>query len=86
MAELFVSMGHEPQLAELERTYYLWLMVGSPISLAKVVFSSYFAGIGRTKLVMICDLCGLVLNIPLCYAMVFGVAGFPEMGIAGAAL
>jgi MATE family multidrug resistance protein len=61
-------------------------MVGSPISLAKVVFSSYFAGIGRTKLVMICDLCGLVLNIPLCYAMVFGVAGFPEMGIAGAAL
>ena len=86
VAELFVSMGHEPQLAELERTYYLWLMVGSPISLAKVVFSSYFAGIGRTKLVMICDLCGLVLNIPLCYAMVFGVAGFPEMGIAGAAL
>ena len=46
VADLFVSMGHEPQLAELERTYYLWLMVGSPISLAKVVFSSYFE-IGR---------------------------------------
>ena len=86
VTDLFVRMGHEPQLAELERTYYLWLMVGSPISLAKVVFSSYFAGIGRTKLVMICDLCGLVLNVPLCYAMVFGIAGFPEMGIAGAAL
>ena len=33
---------------------------------------------------MICDVCGLIINIPLCYAMVFGKLGFPELGIVGA--
>ena len=86
VADVFVRMGHESAFAELEKTYYLWLMWGAPITLAKVVFSSYFAGIGRTRLVMICDVCGLLLNVPLCYAMVFGHLGFPALGIIGAAL
>lgn len=83
---LFAAMGHEAEFAQLESTYYLWLMIGAPITLAKVVFSSYFAGIGRTRLVMICDVCGLLLNVPLCYVMVFGHLGFPAMGIVGAAV
>ncbi len=83
---LFGKMGHEAEFAELENTYYRWLMIGAPITLAKVVFSSYFAGIGRTRLVMICDVCGLLLNIPLCFIMVFGHIGLPAMGITGAAV
>lgn len=86
VAKLFVAMGHEGEFAELERTYYLWLMLGAPITLVKVLFSSYFAGIGRTRLVMICDVCGLLFNVPLCYAMVFGHLGFSPMGIVGAAV
>lgn len=86
VSDSFQLMGHEPEFAALERTYYLWLMWGAPVTLAKIVFSSYFAGIGRTRLVMICDVCGLLLNVPLCYAMVFGHLGLPALGIVGAAL
>ena len=84
VAGIFESMGHEPEQVELERTYYLILMSGVLVTLAKTCISSYFAGIGRTYVVMICDVFGLLINVPLCYVMVFGKLGFPALGIVGA--
>ncbi|MGB5347621.1 MAG: MATE family efflux transporter, partial [Woeseia sp.] len=84
VAGVFETMGHAAEQVELERTYYLILMAGVPITLAKVCLSSYFAGIGRTYVVMICDVFGLLINVPLSYVMVFGKLGFPELGIVGA--
>ena len=86
VAGVFEGMGHDPAQVELERTYYLILMSGALITLAKVCISSYFAGIGRTHVVMICDVFGLIINIPLCYVMVFGKLGFPALGIVGAGI
>ena len=86
VAGIFETMGHEPEQVELERTYYLILMSGVLVTLAKVCFSSYFAGIGRTYVVMICDVFGLAVNVPLCYAMAFGKFGFPALGIVGAGI
>lgn len=86
VAGVFESMGHEPEQVALERSYYLILMSGVLVTLAKVCLSAYFAGIGRTHVVMICDVFGLLINIPLCYIMVFGKLGFPAMGIVGAGL
>jgi Na+-driven multidrug efflux pump len=53
VAGIFEGMGHEPAQVELERTYYLILMSGVLVTLAKTCLSSYFAGIGRTHVVMI---------------------------------
>jgi MATE family multidrug resistance protein len=86
VAGIFETMDHEPELVALEKTYYLILMSGVLVTLAKVCLSSYFAGIGRTYVVMICDVFGLVVNVPLCYAMVFGKFGFPALGIVGAGI
>ncbi|MEX0619332.1 MAG: MATE family efflux transporter [Pseudohongiellaceae bacterium] len=84
--KLFAGMGHDPRQVELERIYYLILMAGSAITLAKICISSYFAGIGRARVVMVCDVLGMALNVPLCYAMVFGRFGLPALGISGAAV
>ncbi len=81
---IFEGMGHDPAQVELERSYYLILMSGVLVTLAKTCISSYFAGIGRTHVVMICDVFGLLVNVPLCYVMVFGKLGFPALGIVGA--
>ena len=86
VAGIFEGMGHEPAQVALERTYYLILMSGVLVTLAKVCISSYFAGIGRTHVVMICDLIGLAVNVPLCYVMAFGKLGFPALGIVGAGI
>jgi MATE family multidrug resistance protein len=86
VAGIFEGMGHEPEQVELERTYYLILMSGVLVTLAKTCISSYFAGIGRTHVVMICDVFGLIINVPLCYVMVFGKLGLPALGIVGAGI
>jgi len=86
VAGIFEGMGHAPEQVELERTYYLILMSGVLFTLAKTCISSYFAGIGRTHVVMICDVFGLLINVPLSYVMVFGKLGFPELGIVGAGI
>ncbi|MFL2872574.1 MAG: MATE family efflux transporter [Pseudohongiellaceae bacterium] len=81
---IFENVGHDPIQVELEKTYYIILMLGVIITLTKTCLSSYFAGIGRTRVVMICDVCGLLFNVPLCYVMVFGKIGLPALGIVGA--
>ena len=85
VSDIFSAMDHDPVQVELERIYYQILMLGIVVTLAKICLSSYF-GYGRSKVVMICDVCGLVLNVPLAYAMVFGHFGFPALGIVGAGI
>ncbi|MDZ7784932.1 MAG: MATE family efflux transporter [Halioglobus sp.] len=84
--EAFALMGHDPRQVPLERTYFHVLMAGSFFTLVKAALASYFAGIGRTSVVMIADLLGTALNIPLSWALVFGKLGLPALGIAGAGL
>ena len=82
----FALMGHDPQQVPLERTYFSVLMAGSFLTLVKACLASYFAGIGRTRVVMVTDVLGICVNIPLTYLLVFGKGGLPAMGIAGAAV
>jgi multidrug resistance protein, MATE family len=85
VGSLFSIMGHAPELEVLERKYFYILIFGSGVGLIKTCFASYFAGIAKTQAVMIADTLGVAMNIPLTYAMIFGVWGFPELGIEGAA-
>ncbi len=86
VAGIFAGMGHDPVQVELERTYFLILMSGVLVTLAKTCISSYFAGIGRTHVVMVCDVFGMVVNVPLSYVLVFGKLGLPALGIVGAGI
>ena len=85
VSDLFLFMGHTAELAALESTYFLILIWGASVSLLKTCIASYFSGIGQTKVVMIADTLGVALNIPLSYALIFGVGEFPALGIVGAA-
>lgn len=85
VGSLFSFMGHTAELEILERKYFYILIFGSGIGLVKTCFASYFAGIAKTRAVMIADTLGVTINIPLTYALIFGVWHFPELGIEGAA-
>jgi MATE family multidrug resistance protein len=78
--------GHAPDVMAAEKTYFSVLMLGGlylPISSA---VSSFFSGRGLTKVVMLCALVSMGLNLILNWLLIFGVGPFPEMGVAGAAL
>ena len=85
-ADAFALMGHDPVQVELETTYFQVLMLGSVFALCKAAFASYFSGIGRTRVVMVADVLGTLLNVPLSWVLIFGKLGLPALGIAGAAL
>jgi MATE family multidrug resistance protein len=85
VGDLFAAMDHDPRQVVLERSYFFILMWGSLFNLIKICIASYFSGIGRTRVVMISDVAGVALNIPLSYCLVFGKLGLPAMGIEGAA-
>ena len=83
---VFEWMGHDPSQVLVERVYFQILMVGGVLTLVKACLACYFSGIGRTRVVMVSDVLGVCVNIPLSWALVFGHLGFPEMGLAGAGL
>ncbi len=65
--------------------YFNILLNASVVSLLRFSLSSYFSGIGRTRVVMTASLAAMIANILLNYILIFGKLGFPALGIRGAA-
>lgn len=83
---LFVWAGHSPAQVALEFSYYRILMAGSFLFLIQSVVTGYFVGRGQTRVVMIANALGILVNVPLNWCLVLGNLGFPRMGIEGAAI
>ena len=83
---IFKIAGHSPEIRMQEEIYFSLLCKGSILHIAMVTLSTFFTGRGLTRPVMIITIIGVVMNIPLDYALIFGKWGFPELGIRGAAI
>ncbi len=83
---LFQLAGHSEHQVVLEFSYYRILMFGSLLFMVQSVLVGYFVGLGKTRVVMIANLLGILVNLPLNWCLVFGKLGFPRLGIEGAAL
>ncbi len=64
-------------------TYRSWGVFFSYTGLAMI---SLYTGVARTKFILVDTGVMGILNILLCYLLVYGKWGFPEMGIGGAGL
>jgi MATE family multidrug resistance protein len=53
---------------------------------AAQTLSGFFTGRGQTKPVMLANILGMAINIPLDYALINGLWGLPELGISGAGI
>jgi len=82
---IFQITGHGPEISRQEILYFQILCVGGPAMLVTQAFSSFYSGRGETWVVMLVDGAVALLNVVLDYVLIFGVAGSPAMGIAGAA-
>lgn len=70
----------------LAMSYFAVIIQGCFFVFVKVAFASFFSGIGTTKVVMLVNLLGLFLNVPLSYFFMHGGLGEQWMGVRGAAL
>lgn len=82
---VFDLAGHEPNLARLEAEYLRISILCAPAMLIAGVQAAFFTGRGETRRVMVVDVSAALINMLLDYLWIFGKAGFPEMGLAGAA-
>ncbi|MFH1477136.1 MAG: MATE family efflux transporter [Verrucomicrobiota bacterium] len=83
---LFRLAGHAPRIQELETVYFRILMLGAVFGLLQNALSCFYSGRGRTMPIMIINLIGVTLNVPLDYMLINGRGGFPELGMAGSAV
>jgi MATE family multidrug resistance protein len=83
---LFQLVGHAAEVQQLEVIYFRVLCLGSGIHILGMSLSSFYTGRGATRPVMIVYIIGMLLNVPLDYALINGVWIFPELGILGAGL
>lgn len=63
-----------------------WRIGGFFFSFINVMFRSFFVGITRTKVLTLNAVIMALTNVLLDYVLIFGHAGFPAMGIKGAAI
>lgn len=83
---LFQKSGHEAVLAREEGIYLKILLMGGVFHFAQAAISGFFSGRKDNSRLMIATLAGHLANIAGDYVLIFGKLGFPQMGIAGAAL
>lgn len=83
---LFSLAGHPEAVRKLEVTYFQILALGAGFSVLGSVMSCFYTGRGQTRVVMLANMAGAALNVPLDYALINGVWGLPELGIAGAGI
>jgi MATE family multidrug resistance protein len=83
--KLFEIMHVSAGQMEYQIVYFNILIYGTIIGLIRAVFSSYFSGIGRTRVVMVAGILSMIVNVGVNYVLIFGKLGLPALGIRGAA-
>jgi len=84
--KLFVFSGITHNQLTQQVIYFDTIVFGTVIVMLKSSFTSFFSGIGRTRIIMITSAITLGANVLFNYALVFGKFGMPQMGIRGAAI
>ncbi len=77
---------HSDQVYHATVDFLHWRIYGFFFAFLNVVFRAFFVGITRTKVLTVSAAITAITNIILDYLLIFGKFGFPEWGIAGAAI
>lgn len=82
---LFELIGISPEQLVPQKLYFNILIFGSVLGLLRTALSSFFSGVGKTRVVMLAACVAMVVNAVMNYALIYGKLGFPALGIVGSA-
>jgi MATE family multidrug resistance protein len=82
----FRLAGHPVEVRAMELTYFRTLLFGTFPAVASTALSGFFSGRGKTWTVMWVTASATAVNVVFDAVLIFGKAGFPRLGIFGAAL
>jgi len=73
-------------ILESTQEFIYWRIFGFFFSFVNVMFRALYIGITRTKVLTLNAVFMAITNVLLDYLLIFGHAGFPELGLKGAAI
>ncbi len=82
----FAIQTSDPEIISAGATYISICCIGSFGCFGQIIFERLLQATGQAHLSMITQMAGAITNIILDPIMIFGLVGFPKMGVAGAAL
>ena len=80
------ALGPSPELQARALEFLPGRLVGLVGTTTAFAWASFFRGVGDTRTPMLGAVIANVVNASLCYALIFGAAGFPRLGVAGSGL
>lgn len=83
---ILLALGQKPEVAALAGSFMRIAGLGMIPALLVMVLKSYLAALERTQVVLWVTVSAVGVNALLCYPLVFGRWGLPELGVAGSAL
>lgn len=76
--------SHDPAYIEIGSTYTQWRFVGVVSMVVTSAYKAFFDGTGRTYVHFVAAIVMNIVNLVLCWLLIFGNWGFPRMGVEGA--
>ena len=83
---IFQAAGQPESLIDADSIYFRILMAGAVGQVLETALSGFFSGTERTGTIMWVSIASGLINALIDCLLIFGLLGFPEMGIAGAAV
>lgn len=83
---LLSGFDYTPNVRHLMEAYLVMRLPSVFAVVGSEALGNWYGGLGNTRLQMISSVCAMVVDMFLNWAMIYGHAGFPAMGVAGAAL
>lgn len=84
--DILVLAGALPEYIDLGVTYFKIIMIGNFFSCIGMTINAAQRGCGNTKISMKTNLVANGLNLCFDYLLINGIAFFPQLGVAGAAI
>jgi putative MATE family efflux protein len=83
---LFRMIHHVPEEVRLGIPYLKWRMAGVFAMVVTMSYKSWFDGLGRTRVFMGVAITMNIINAVLNVLLIFGVGGFPRLGMEGSGI
>jgi len=81
----FARMGISAGQLAPQIEYFDIVIYATVIGLLRNCLSSFFSGIGRTRIVMVSAVTAMLVNVGMNYILIYGKLGSPALGVRGAA-
>ena len=82
---IYALMDPDPRMVESGAAFLRILLAGAPLPMMALTCEGIMRASGDTRTPLLIDLCAVGLNALLDPLLIYGLWGFPRMGVAGAA-